>query len=110
MSFVSGHTVRLFGQKKEGGKKTGGASLLLPKVRKNPLIEIIPINTGCLNQCSYCKTKHARGDLGSYPPGIISGYFSLILKMWVICFSCFICIKYLSFVSTFRYADIVLQL
>ncbi|XP_069702099.1 threonylcarbamoyladenosine tRNA methylthiotransferase isoform X2 [Periplaneta americana] len=65
---LKGHTVRLFGQKKEGGKKTGGASLLLPKVRKNPLIEIIPINTGCLNQCTYCKTKHARGDLGSYPP------------------------------------------
>ncbi|PSN40217.1 Threonylcarbamoyladenosine tRNA methylthiotransferase [Blattella germanica] len=65
---LKGHTVRLFGLKKDGGKKTGGASLLLPKVRKNPLIEIIPINTGCLNQCTYCKTKHARGDLGSYPP------------------------------------------
>ncbi|CAK9827561.1 Threonylcarbamoyladenosine tRNA methylthiotransferase [Anthophora retusa] len=23
---------------------------------------------GCLNQCTYCKTKHARGELGSYPP------------------------------------------
>ena len=21
----------------------------------------------CLNQCTYCKTKHARGELGSYP-------------------------------------------
>ncbi len=38
----------------------------MPKIRKNPLIEIIPINTGCLNACTYCKTKHARGDLGSY--------------------------------------------
>ncbi|KAF9410902.1 hypothetical protein HW555_010144 [Spodoptera exigua] len=66
---LSRHTVRLFGQKKTGeGRKAGGASLLLPKVRKNPLIEIIPINTGCLNQCTYCKTKHARGELGSYPP------------------------------------------
>lgn len=64
-----GNSVRLLGQKKEGGKKTGGASLLLPKVRRNPLIEIISINTGCLNQCSYCKTKHARGELGSYPMG-----------------------------------------
>lgn len=50
------------------GKKIGGASLSLPKVRKNALIEIIPINTGCLNQCTYCKTKHARGELGSYRP------------------------------------------
>ena len=41
-----GHTVRLFGQKKHKGKKSGGAALSLPKVRKNPLIEIIPINTG----------------------------------------------------------------
>ena len=44
-----------------------GAALSLPKIRKNNLIEIIPINTGCLNQCTYCKTKHARGDLRSYP-------------------------------------------
>ncbi|KAF7272415.1 hypothetical protein GWI33_014802 [Rhynchophorus ferrugineus] len=65
---LKGNTVRLLGPKKENGKKTGGASLLLPKVRRNALIEIIAINTGCLNQCTYCKTKHARGDLGSYPP------------------------------------------
>lgn len=64
-----GHSVRLLGTKKDvDKKKAGGASLLLPKIRKNPLIEIIPINTGCLNQCTYCKTKHARGELGSYPP------------------------------------------
>lgn len=65
---LKGNSVRLMGTKKENGKKIGGASLLLPKVRRNPLIEIIAINTGCLNQCTYCKTKHARGDLGSYPP------------------------------------------
>lgn len=83
---LKGNTVKLLGTKKENGKKQGGASLLLPKVRRNPLIgeyytillhsrlklllttEIIAINTGCLNQCTYCKTKHARGDLGSYPP------------------------------------------
>ena len=45
-SLFKGHSVRLFGQKKLEGKKTGGASLSLPKVRKNPLIEIIAINTG----------------------------------------------------------------
>ncbi|KAK6633186.1 hypothetical protein RUM44_003787 [Polyplax serrata] len=64
---LKGHSVRLLSQKKENGKKLGGAALLLPKVRKNPYIEIIPISTGCLNQCTYCKTKHARGELGSYP-------------------------------------------
>merc|ERR1719336_783134 len=69
---LKGNKVQLFSQKriKDGEKKRkdGGAPLHLPKIRKNPLIEIIAINTGCLNTCTYCKTKHARGDLGSYPP------------------------------------------
>ncbi|XP_041962889.1 threonylcarbamoyladenosine tRNA methylthiotransferase isoform X1 [Alosa sapidissima] len=64
---VKGHSVRLLGQKKDNGRRLGGARLDLPKIRKNPLIEIISINTGCLNACTYCKTKHARGDLASYP-------------------------------------------
>ena len=33
-------------------RKSGGASLDLPKIRRNPFIEIIPVNTGCLNQCT----------------------------------------------------------
>ncbi|MBR9691567.1 tRNA (N(6)-L-threonylcarbamoyladenosine(37)-C(2))-methylthiotransferase [Candidatus Woesearchaeota archaeon] len=42
--------------------------LNLPKIRKNPVIEIIPICEGCLGSpCSYCKVKQARGDLRSYP-------------------------------------------
>ncbi|KAM9387945.1 threonylcarbamoyladenosine tRNA methylthiotransferase [Phaethornis superciliosus] len=64
---IKGHSVRLLGQKKDNGKRLGGARLDLPKIRRNPLIEIISINTGCLNACTYCKTKHARGDLASYP-------------------------------------------
>ena len=43
-------------------------SLDLPKVRKNRHVEIIPLSTGCLGACTYCKTKHARGHLGSYQP------------------------------------------
>lgn len=57
------------GKKKSKGTKLGGADLALPKIRKNPLIEIIPISTGCLNHCTYCKTKLARGELASYPEG-----------------------------------------
>ncbi|XP_066862783.1 threonylcarbamoyladenosine tRNA methylthiotransferase isoform X3 [Kogia breviceps] len=64
---IKGHSVRLLSQKKDNGKRLGGARLDLPKIRKNPLIEIISINTGCLNACTYCKTKHARGNLASYP-------------------------------------------
>ena len=65
---LQGRTVRLLGvRKKENGlNKKKLVSLNLPKIRKNKLIEIIAINVGCLNQCTYCKTKHARGDLSSY--------------------------------------------
>jgi len=65
---LKGNSVRMFGAKRSEGKKIGGAKLNLPKIRRNPLVEIIAVNTGCLNQCTYCKTKHARGELGSYPP------------------------------------------
>lgn len=43
-------------------------SLDLPKLRRNAHIEILPLSTGCLGACTYCKTKHARGQLGSYAP------------------------------------------
>ncbi|KAF9601447.1 hypothetical protein IFM89_020214 [Coptis chinensis] len=56
---LKGHEVRLL------NRKTLPA-LDLPKVRKNSFIEILPINVGCLGACTYCKTKHARGHLGSY--------------------------------------------
>ena len=56
---LQGNVVRMMSQRKR-------PELDLPKVRKNKYIEIIPINTGCLNSCTYCKTKHARGKLGSY--------------------------------------------
>lgn len=39
---------------------------LCEQVRKNKFVEILPINVGCLGACTYCKTKHARGHLGSY--------------------------------------------
>ncbi|XP_062505151.1 threonylcarbamoyladenosine tRNA methylthiotransferase-like isoform X2 [Corticium candelabrum] len=65
---LKGNTVRLFGSKRQNGRRVGGADLSLPKIRKNPLIEIIAINTGCLNNCTYCKTKQSRGDLASYQP------------------------------------------
>ena len=43
-------------------------ALELPKVRKEALVEIVPLSSGCLGSCNYCKTRHARGALGSYAP------------------------------------------
>lgn len=39
----------------------------LPRVRRNPVVHIAPIATGCLGDCSYCIVKFARGRLFSYP-------------------------------------------
>ncbi|KAI4332263.1 hypothetical protein L6164_017186 [Bauhinia variegata] len=56
---LKGHEVRLLIHKTL-------PALDLPKVRKNKFAEILPINVGCLGACTYCKTKHPRGHLGSY--------------------------------------------
>ena len=57
---LKGNSVRLL-------KKGPLPSLDLPKIRRNAHVEIVPVNAGCLGSCTYCKTKHARGDLKSYP-------------------------------------------
>eukprot|EP00927_Polykrikos_kofoidii_P066380 TRINITY_DN61992_c0_g1_i1.p1 TRINITY_DN61992_c0_g1~~TRINITY_DN61992_c0_g1_i1.p1 ORF type:complete len:613 (+),score=88.23 TRINITY_DN61992_c0_g1_i1:78-1841(+) len=57
---IRGNVVKILGHRR------AMPSLDLPKVRKNKFVEIIPISGGCLGNCSYCKTKHARGKLSSY--------------------------------------------
>jgi len=37
-------------------------------VTENVIVCVLFVLTSCLNQCTYCKTKHARGELGSYSP------------------------------------------
>jgi len=70
---LQGNIVRMMSQRKR-------PELDLPKVRKNKYIEIVPINTGCLNTCTYCKTKHARGKLGSYTIESIVGRIESVIK------------------------------
>ena len=83
-----GNRIRITRDKKTNDtglkRKAGGAKLDMPKIRKNPFVEIIPINTGCLNQCTYCKTKHARGDLGSYTPSEIYARVESVLDEGVV--------------------------
>ena len=43
----------------------------LPKVRINPVVNIVPIATGCTGHCTYCATKLVKGDVKSYPKILI---------------------------------------
>jgi len=53
-------------------------------VRKNKFVEILPINVGCLGACTYCKTKHARGHLGSYMiDSLVSSWHGCSLFIWI---------------------------
>ena len=49
--------------------------LNLPKMRKIGVVEFIPISEGCMSNCTYCKTKYARGELLSYPKEKIIAQF-----------------------------------
>ncbi|MHC3128625.1 MAG: tRNA (N(6)-L-threonylcarbamoyladenosine(37)-C(2))-methylthiotransferase [Candidatus Bathyarchaeota archaeon] len=40
-------------------------SLCLPKIPVNPVVSVVPINYGCLGNCSYCCVHFARGQLRS---------------------------------------------
>jgi len=64
---LQGNTVKLL------GKSRTLPTLDLPKVRRNSYVEVIPISGGCLGNCAYCKTKHARGKLASYTQDAIVG-------------------------------------
>eukprot|EP00290_Baffinella_frigidus_P009993 CAMPEP_0180155862 /NCGR_PEP_ID=MMETSP0986-20121125/25153_1 /TAXON_ID=697907 /ORGANISM="non described non described, Strain CCMP2293" /LENGTH=590 /DNA_ID=CAMNT_0022104781 /DNA_START=101 /DNA_END=1870 /DNA_ORIENTATION=- len=70
---AKGNVVRLLGQRVR-------PALDLPKIRRNALVEIVPISMGCLNHCTYCKTKHARGDLVSYLPEAIVARVQDVIK------------------------------
>jgi len=39
----------------------------MPRVRKNPVVGIVTIASGCIGRCAYCSVKLIKGDLISYP-------------------------------------------
>ncbi|MDD5416715.1 MAG: threonylcarbamoyladenosine tRNA methylthiotransferase, partial [Candidatus Aenigmarchaeota archaeon] len=55
-----GKHVELFGE-------TNDVKLCLPVLRKNPVIDIVPISSGCVGNCTYCATRLAKSKLFSYP-------------------------------------------
>ncbi len=45
----------------------------LPRMRKNPIVGIIPILNSCASHCTFCSTKLVKGKLLSYPqPAILA--------------------------------------
>ncbi|HLC33064.1 MAG TPA: tRNA (N(6)-L-threonylcarbamoyladenosine(37)-C(2))-methylthiotransferase [Candidatus Nanoarchaeia archaeon] len=45
--------------------------LMMPRVRTNPVIGIVPISSGCLDACAFCSTRLVKGVLFSFPPEVI---------------------------------------
>jgi threonylcarbamoyladenosine tRNA methylthiotransferase CDKAL1 len=61
---TKGKRVEYLGESKQ-------VKLCLPKIRKNSLIDIVPISSGCNSSCSYCCVRLAKGKLFSYPKEMI---------------------------------------
>ncbi|MFH1229505.1 MAG: tRNA (N(6)-L-threonylcarbamoyladenosine(37)-C(2))-methylthiotransferase [Candidatus Aenigmatarchaeota archaeon] len=61
---LDGKTVEYLGKSDE-------IKLCLPKIRKNPVIDIVPISSGCNSKCHYCCVRLAKGRLFSYPSDMI---------------------------------------
>jgi len=57
---LEGKRVEFLGESKE-------IKLCLPKIRKNPVINIVEISRGCNGNCTYCATKLAKGRIFSFP-------------------------------------------
>lgn len=79
-SLVSTHHVKeiaqavkktLEGKRVEYLGKSEEVKLCLPKIRKNPMIDIVPISSGCNSSCAYCCVRFAKGKLFSYPKEMI---------------------------------------
>ncbi len=72
-SMISTHQITKIDQvvqKKGKVELVGGKAdikLCLPKIRKNPVVDIVPISSGCSGSCTYCAVRYAKGALFSYP-------------------------------------------
>lgn len=75
-SMVSTHHIKdivqavektLQGKRVEYLGKSNEVKLCLPRIRKNPLIDIVPISSGCNSLCTYCCVRLAKGKLFSFP-------------------------------------------
>jgi MiaB-like tRNA modifying enzyme len=51
--------------------KEHAPKLRIPRVRKNPVVGIVPIAEGCLDACTFCSTRLVKGRLKSYDPLLV---------------------------------------
>jgi len=55
----------------EGWRERNIDKLELPRLWKPGVAFVVPIGEGCLNACTYCATRFARGVLKSYRPELV---------------------------------------
>ncbi|CAI1492756.1 putative threonylcarbamoyladenosine tRNA methylthiotransferase [Thermococcus nautili] len=55
----------------EGWRERNPDKLELPRLWKPGVAFVVPISEGCLNACTYCATRFARGVLKSYKPELV---------------------------------------
>ncbi|WP_099209335.1 tRNA (N(6)-L-threonylcarbamoyladenosine(37)-C(2))-methylthiotransferase [Thermococcus henrietii] len=55
----------------EGWRERNLDKLELPRLWKPGVAFVVPISEGCLNACTYCATRFARGVLKSYKPELV---------------------------------------
>ena len=55
----------------EGWRERNVDKLELPRLWRDGVAFVVPISEGCLNACTYCATRFARGVLKSYRPELI---------------------------------------
>ncbi|NJE04152.1 tRNA (N(6)-L-threonylcarbamoyladenosine(37)-C(2))-methylthiotransferase [Thermococcus sp. MV11] len=55
----------------EGWRERSIDKLELPRLWKSGVAFVVPISEGCLNACTYCATRFARGVLKSYKPELV---------------------------------------
>lgn len=49
-------------------ERTNEHKISLPRIRKNPIIGILPISSGCDSACTFCSVKFIKGNHVSYLP------------------------------------------
>ncbi|NJE43181.1 tRNA (N(6)-L-threonylcarbamoyladenosine(37)-C(2))-methylthiotransferase [Thermococcus sp. GR6] len=55
----------------EGWRERSLDKLGLPRLWRSGVAFVVPISEGCLNACTYCATRFARGVLRSYKPELV---------------------------------------